>query len=217
VFAHWPVASLRELAQSARLQRYPRGSQLVTGSSHRRDIFVVASGLVEVAATNARGDKHILSVVWPGQITRLVQLLEDEPQFFSFCAREEAQVVRIPGAAMRRILDVRPELWQSVAVVMLTRYRLSAEVMQDQVLASTRRRVAIMLNILAHRYRDQMVDGACFDLHISQTDLANMLGLARQTVGKELARLKAEGVLGSSYRQITVLDVPALQRVAAEG
>lgn len=218
VFASWPVEPLQELAQSARLQRYPRGAQLVTDSSHRRDIFVVASGLLDIAATNVQGDRYLLAVLGPGQITRMVHLLEDEPQFYTYCLREAAQVVRIPGAAMRAILDARPALWKSVAIAMLTRYRLSAEVCQDQVLASTRRRVAIMLNMLVHRYRDQMVEAVCAELRLSQTDLAHMLGVARQTVGKELARLKSEGILGrASYRQITVLDLPALQRVAREG
>jgi biotin operon repressor len=45
-----------------------------------------------------------------------------------------------------------------------------------------------------------------------------MLGLSRQTVAKELAQLKSEGVLGSQrdYGQITVQDMVGLLRIADE-
>jgi biotin operon repressor len=44
-----------------------------------------------------------------------------------------------------------------------------------------------------------------------------MLGTSRQTVSKELTRLKAEGVVVSEgYSRITLLDWPRLLRIADE-
>ena len=71
---------------------------------------------------------------------------------------------------------------------------------------------------LAHRYGDLEIGACNTELRISQTDLANMLGVSRQTVGKELVRLKDEGILGGNdrYRLITLLDIPGLMRIAKE-
>lgn len=218
VFLDWPKDRLRELASFARARHYRRRTPLVSRGGHPREVFVIVSGSIEVAATNAAGDKYILSVLGAGQITRLVHLIDDVQPIFAFDARADSQIIHISGVALRRILDAEPMLWRSIAQIMLRRYRISAEILQDQVLGSVRRRTAITLINMVYRYGDER-GGACeTELRISQTDLANMLGVSRQTVGKELAQLKEEGVLGCNegYRLITVVDLPKLHRIAAE-
>ncbi|MNW09098.1 Bifunctional ligase/repressor BirA [compost metagenome] len=81
-----------------------------------------------------------------------------------------------------------------------------------------RRRTAITLLNMVYRYGDESGSPHDTELRISQTDLANMLGVSRQTIGKELAQLKDEGVLGCNegYRLITVVDLPKLHRITAE-
>lgn len=218
LFIDWPEDRLRELAFSSRLQRYRRNTPLVVHKGQHREILVVVSGSIEVATTNTEGAKFILSMVGPGQVTRLVHLLEDVPLLYAYDAREASEVIHIPGGVMRRILDEEPALWRNIAQLMLRRYRLSAEILQDQVLGSTRRRTAIMLVILAHRYGDLEFGAPSTELRISQTDLANMLGVSRQTTSKELARLKDEGILGcgDGYRLIRLLDLPGLLRITQE-
>ena len=216
IFLDWPADRLQELARSARMRRYRRRTQLVR-ESHRREILVIASGSIEIAATNAAGDKYILAVLGPGQVARLVQL-DDVPSLFAYYAREDSQIIHIPGGAMRQMLDEEPVLWRSIAQLMLRRYHRSSGFRQDQVLASARRRMANMLIQVAQR--DGYLEmGACnTELHISQTDLANMLGVSRQTINRELGRLKDEGILGGNdrYRLIKLMDIPELMRIAKE-
>lgn len=218
VFLDWPKDRLRELANAARARHYRRRTPLVSRGNHQREVFVVVSGSIEIAATNAAGDKYILSVLGAGQITRMVHLIDDMQPIFAFDARADSHIIHIPGAAMRRILDAEPVLWRSIAQTMLRRYRMSAEILQDQVLGSVRRRTAITLLNMVYRYGDESGSPHDTELRISQTDLANMLGVSRQTIGKELAQLKDEGVLGCNegYRLITVVDLPKLHRITAE-
>lgn len=220
VFADWPAARLQELAASARMRHYRRRAQLPGRGSRQQDILVIVSGAVDVETTSVEGGKYTLAVLGPGQITRLVYALGDVPLLFTVHAREDARLIHIPGAALRRVLDAEPILWRSVAQFALQRFHLSVESHRDWALGSVRRRMARVLINLAHRYgsRNSRASAGGTELRITQADLASMLGVSRQTVSAELGRLKAAGVLesGAGYRIVTLRDMPALLRIADE-
>ena len=220
LFLDWPADRLRELAGQARMRRHPRGMALATRESQRRETLVVVSGSVEISATNPGGDKYTLAVLGPGQITGLVFLLDDIPARFTRHAREDSQIIHIPCAALRQVLDAEPILWRGVAQLTLRRHFLDIEGLEGQVLGPLRRRIAVILLNLAHSHGERHAEIAPrhTELRVSQADLSNMLGVSRQTISKELAALRDEGILGDSdgYRQITLLDMPGLLRIAGE-
>jgi CRP/FNR family transcriptional regulator len=47
--------------------------------------------------------------------------------------------------------------------------------------------------------------------------LANLLGLARETLSRQLSRFSEAGLVELRGKDIVILDVPALQATAAEG
>lgn len=70
------------------------------------------------------------------------------------------------------------------------------------------------------RTAKQQVAGALVDAaddegraEISQTGLAGLLGVGRQTINRTLAELMAEGYLRTGYRYVEILDRDGLQRL----
>jgi len=54
-------------------------------------------------------------------------------------------------------------------------------------------------------------------LRISQSDLAAMLSVSRQTINKELRLLEQRGLLQAAYGRLTLVDLAGLGRAAAAG
>ncbi|MFT3818977.1 MAG: Crp/Fnr family transcriptional regulator [Rubrivivax sp.] len=220
LFAEWPADRLRELTASMRMQRYRRRALLKALRDGEADVLLIVSGAIDLEVTSAQGGKYTLAVLGPGQIMGLLYLRGEAPQVFTAYAHEDSQIIHIPTATMRQVLDAEPILWRSVAEFALQRFHLNIEFQRDWALGSVRRRVALVLINLAHRYGDIGARGHPSDteLRITQADLANMLGVSRQTVAGELKRLKDEGVVGSraGYRLIILRDMAALLRIAQE-
>ena len=220
LFAEWPADRLRELAASARMQGYRRRALLKARGEGPSDVLMVVSGAIDLEVTSAQGGKYTLAVLGTGQVTGLLYVCGEAPQVFTVHAHEDSQILHIPLAVMRRVLDAEPILWRSVAEFALQRFHLNIEFQRDWALGSVRRRMALVLINLAHRYGDISTRGHPSDteLRITQADLANMLGVSRQTVAGELKRLKDEGVIGgrAGYRLIVLLDMAALLRIAQE-
>ena len=57
----------------------------------------------------------------------------------------------------------------------------------------------------------------CIRLGVSLEALANLLGLARETLSRQLSRFSEAGLVELRGKDIVILDVPALQATAAEG
>ena len=54
-------------------------------------------------------------------------------------------------------------------------------------------------------------------LRISQSDLAAMLSVSRQTINKELRLLEQRGLLQAAYGRLTIVDLAGLLRLADAG
>jgi len=79
------------------------------------------------------GQRFLLSMYGPGDITSLIRLLTDAPFHFGFHAREPSTVVHIPCDAMTAVLDAHPILWKDLCLLMLA----LSEVASNTALAAT--------------------------------------------------------------------------------
>ncbi len=208
LFGDWPDARLAELMRSARLERYTRRTQVLSHDRHKRELLAVVSGCLEISSMSALGRKYVNALLGPGQVAPLVRLLSDVPLPYDYHAHEDSVIVHLPCDAVIAALDAEPVLWRGVAKLGLRRQRQSIVLLQNQMLGSVSGRVAATLLSLAEIYGARELR-----VRLSQTDLAAMLTLSRQTINKELGRLVDAGVIELSYKRITILDREALRRL----
>lgn len=221
LFSAWPADRLRELAASARRRHYPHRTILAPRRHPLQEIYLVEAGAVEATTVNAVGDEHLFMVLRSGQVMGLVQLYEEpgafKPRFYEQWARAGSTIIHLRSSVLTRILDEEPLLWKSLAQFMLRRFHLNLVTLQSQAIGSMRRRLAMQLVVLAQHSGFTEPDECHTELNTTQTDLALMLGTSRQTVSKELTRMKAEGVVVSEgYSRVTLLDWPRLLQIADE-
>jgi CRP/FNR family transcriptional regulator, cyclic AMP receptor protein len=54
------------------------------------------------------------------------------------------------------------------------------------------------------------------DLHLSQEDLAAMIGVGRQTINRLLKTLEQEAIASVNYASLTIHNIEALERICTE-
>jgi DNA-binding transcriptional regulator LsrR (DeoR family) len=50
------------------------------------------------------------------------------------------------------------------------------------------------------------------ELHLTQLDLADMLGISRQSLHQNIQKLQALGLIELSYSKVRIPDIPVLER-----
>lgn len=211
---NWPREALDRLAQSAWLRQYERREPILVNQPRRREISIVVSGAVAVDSVDADGTRFLLTTFATGEAAPLIRLLEDRVFVYSFHAAQPTVLVHIPCEPMRAVLDAHPLLWKDVCLVALQRSHEQILQQRRRGLGRLDQHVADAVLQLAREQAPATPAGQVFDVQASQSDLAAMLSVSRQSVNKELARLQGKGVLRVDYRRLTVLDARALQHLA---
>ncbi len=216
VFRDWPDHAVDDIVRSAQLERYVHRTQVLGQGRQRRDVVVVVSGCLEVSGMNMLGGKFILAMLRPGEVAGLVRLLKGGDTAYDYHAHESTVLVRLPGDGLRGILDGTPLLWRDVALFALKRQHDSITSLRSRALSTLPQILAETLVKLVDWYGQPIGGGTGIHLRVSQSDLASMVSVSRQTINKELRLLAQKGVLTADYASLTILDLPAL-RCITEG
>jgi CRP-like cAMP-binding protein len=71
-----------------------------------------------------------------------------------------------------------------------------------------------LLLMLVDQHGRGSQSGIEIDLKLSQDEFADMLGVTRQSLNRELKNLEKQGLISIAYSRITLVDMPALQCLA---
>ena len=135
VFAEVPRELLARLAAQATPMTLQPGEFLITEGDQADDLFVVVSGELEV--TKRSGTSEIpIAWVGPGAIQGELAALERGKRMASVHAVSEAEVLRIPYAAMRDLLSGGPDAALGIIRTVIRRLRgMEATLRQREKLA----------------------------------------------------------------------------------
>lgn len=209
-FCDCPPEALDALIALGQLHEVPRGAALQRRDDALTQCWLVIDGVVETAVTHRDGHRHLVSLTIPGHFVALKALADGLPEPHDLVAREHSVVMAFDLQAFRALRLQHPSLILACERQIIYRYRLLFERMAADPGTPLDIRVAHMLSMLAGLYGQR--DGARvqFDVRLSQTDLADWLGLSRQRVNFALKHLEEDGLVDLHYATLTITDLPGL-------
>jgi CRP/FNR family transcriptional regulator, cyclic AMP receptor protein len=200
----------QELAERT-TQRVYRPGQVVFVQDEPGDrMFVVAEGSVKLLIRSAHGHAVELARIWPFDVFGEVALLDGGPRSATAEAVERTVLVAIARDELLRLLRSNEALVDALLNSLGQLVRKANRQSTDLIFLDLRGRVAKKLLELG------TVGGAPGMLHrrITQGDLAQMVGGARQTVNQVLRQFEERGWITMSNRTIEIVGREGLQRQA---
>lgn len=200
-------AVITQLAAASRMRDFSAGASITTRGRDASHLLMVAEGAIEVGITNAEGKRHVTSWLGRGQAFGLIPVLEDGPMIHDASAIRPSRLVMLPRAALLQALQDHPSLALRVIYLVCRRARAQYEMLAAQSLLTLPTRLARVLGAQLESHGGDNVTA-------TQADLADVLGVTRQSLNQELRKLELEGVLRLGRGRITILDRAALDERA---
>jgi CRP/FNR family transcriptional regulator len=198
-----PLSQLNDLLHSYSLRKFKKGQTLLFQGEVPRYAYVVRSGTVKTYNISPLGEEQLVSLSSEYDILPEAWFLgEASVAYYFYEAFTDCTVYAIP----------REELIQKVSESPSFAHHLLQRFMRLYVGASvhinaleqprSRDKLIHLLHYLMLRFgQDMAKDRVKLDIRLTHQTLANMLGVTRETIATEIARLRREKIV--DYKQQT--------------
>jgi len=204
---------LRALVKSGREISFRKGETIFRQDDPGDALYVVFEGSVQITFGSVDGREITLAILGPGECFGDLALLDGRPRSAGAVAANAARTFVIARDAFVRWLDERPAAARSLLETLSLRLRQKDESLSD-----------FSLLDLSHRLAKRLADLAAIDpagkargtggigVAVTQSEIAALLGVSRQSVNKELKKFESRGWITLSRGAVSVRDAPALRR-----
>ena len=208
-------ADREALAASAKQRRFRRGQAIFQKDDPGESLFIVERGSVRIYLPSPQGSDLILAVLGAGDFFGEMALLDGGPRSASAMAVDDTRTIALDRADFRAMLESRPQAAMAVLAAVASRVREADEMAGGLAFLDVGGRVAKKLLELAASHGIQREDGVLLDVPLTQEEIANMVGVTRESVNRHLAYFRREGVIRGRGRRIVIQDAEALRLRAA--
>jgi CRP-like cAMP-binding protein len=211
LFAEADPHRLLPLARAAFLRRFAAGQVLFTEGEPSAHLYVVRSGRVRILVQSVHGDQMTLAVLGPGNTIGELSMIDGQFRSASAEAISSAEVVTLPAREVRTALRSDPVLLMAAAVGLAATVRRLTGSTADLVFLDLPRRLA---KLLLAEAREEAAGRHRVDPGMSQSALADRLGVTRQTLNRALVGLTHRGWITPEGGGYLIGDPVALRRFA---
>ncbi len=178
-----------------------------------KSVYAIRSGSFKTYLTNPDGTEQIVGFSLPGELLGM-DAISNNQHSCSAKALETSSVCEIPFERLESLARDIPNLQHQLLRLM------SKEIQQDQnqmlLLAQmpAETRLASFLLGLSERLSQRGYAAREFNLSMSRGDIANLLGMAVETISRLLSHFQEDGLLEVDRKHITIVDIEALRKLA---
>lgn len=211
MFSTLGAEELEQLSASLQPWRYNKGEVIFHQGDVGTALYIVRKGEVSIRLSSADGKERTLVLLKRGDSFGELALLDGEPRSTDAVAREETSVLRLQREDFQRFVETRP--W--VALRMLAEMsrvvrRVTRRVYDASFLDARSRLARVLLDLLEAQGVSEAREGVIHS-QLTQSDLAHLCGLTRESTNKWLRSFVKEGVISYEDGRIKVLNLEDLR------
>jgi CRP-like cAMP-binding protein len=184
---------LARVAARAQGVLLPRGAVLFHQGDPSNGLYVLCSGLVSVSVTDEDGNTLTLSVPERGTPLGEMTLVGSDPRSATITALEESSLLHLGSETILALLAEEPVLAAHLILFLSQRLRQSNTALQTFAFGTLQERLLRKLVELGLQHGSLRQETLVLGRKFSQTALAEMLGVTREAVNKQLKSLQGQG------------------------
>jgi CRP/FNR family transcriptional regulator len=197
-----------------RQHQLKKGQGIIFSGENVLLVYKLDKGRIGQYSISDSGQKTMLNVFKPPSFLPMSFILRDMPSPHFFEAMTDCVVRTAPAEAVRQFLLKNNEVMYDL----LTRLYSGIDGLQDRMMlmatGGATSRVLLELVISTDRFGEEQSNNV-YILPMTETELALSAGLSRETVSREISKLKDIGLVEISHNEIRVPDYKALITAAA--
>lgn len=201
-----------------RIRTFNAGQMIFAFGSPSDNMMAVLSGTVRISVPAPDGKELLLAILQAGEIFGELGVLDGKERSADAVADSPCTLAILDRRDILSFLEQHPTAWLKLVIVLCERLRHADQMLSEVALLQLPVRLAkAMLRITTS---DAPISTPATEkpaIHLSQRELANMIGGTRESVNKCLAAWQREDIVQVSGKTIIISDRSALEHISELG
>lgn len=190
---------------------YPRGQILVFADENPEHVFYLVEGRVREYDVSYRGNEVIVNIFKPVSFFPMSWVVNKTPNKYFYKTEAPTVLHIVPVEAALAFIRSNPD----VVLDLLSRVYKGMDGLLGRLVhlmsGTAQSRLIYELITGCHRFGEPTKDGS-FVLNASEVDIAARSGLSRETVSREMHKLKDEHLVSTAKGNIFIKSIASLQK-----
>jgi len=174
-------------------------------------LYIISRGLIKIALPTKSGDEVILAMLSDGDFFGEMALLDGLPRSADATAMEDTHLYVLDRTDFLSFLNHNEHAVLAIIQILSIRLRRTDDMVAEVCFLSVSARLAKKLVDLAGSPHQMGEGGLQNKVHLTQQELASLIGVSRETVNKELKILRQKGIVTTARNTITISDMDRLK------
>jgi CRP/FNR family transcriptional regulator len=196
-------------------RRIAKGEFLYEFDAPFVNLYAIRFGNFKTYRVNSQGALQITDFQMSGELLGL-DAIHPGVHHCAAIALEDSEICEIPFSRLDEMFDTSPKLLRNFQKILsreITRAQRHMLLMRHM---DAEQRLAAFLLDLSSRYAARGYSPIQFVLRMSREDISRYLGLSVESISRLLQRLKCLGVVKVNHRELTILDLDRLTKMATD-
>ncbi|QAT39517.1 Crp/Fnr family transcriptional regulator [Clostridium sp. JN-9] len=195
IFSTLKPEAFQKISEIIVTKRYRKGQVIFFEGDVEDKLYIVNVGKIKIYKYNKDGREQILYILSEGQFIGDMSLLKKENFQFNAEALEDTLICTIAKDDFDKIITRNPEITLKILEVLHDRLISLEDLIQNLSTKDVEVRIASMLLNLAKDFGVESEHGIIINLPLNREEMANYVGVTRETMSRKLTSLQDENVI----------------------
>lgn len=191
---------------------YKKGDTVHRLGGNIGKFMIVKKGKIKITTLSSDGREQILYILTAGDFFGEYNLLRDKTEDYQAQVMEDTMVCTIEKKDFEQLLIKYPHISIRILEGLSDRLERMESLVKTISPKDVNLRVSMLLMDLSHRYGQKTQDGIIVDIPMSREEMANYVGIARETLIRKLTTLRESGIIDFiGPRKMKINDISMLE------
>jgi CRP/FNR family transcriptional regulator len=175
---------------------FNKGEAICVEGDLSNSLVIINQGQVKLTKVTKEGKEQIIRVLAPGDFFGELSIFNEKDKYnFSAYALSSVKICSLSKEAMHTILIENPEISVKILTEVSKRLMEAENLAQNLATNDADIRVANLISEFGEKYGHNTDLGIEVNLPMNREDMANYIGVTRETISRKLTKLQDSGVI----------------------
>lgn len=195
IFSILEEPQLKEITDKITQKTYKKGEMIFFEGDKSEKLYVINSGKVKIFKYTKEGKEQILYIISTGDFLGDLSLLKKEDFKFNAEALEDVNMCQLTKEDFDEAVRENPEIALKILEVLYERISKLENLVQSLSTKDIESRISRLLLSFIKDFGVPEDDIVKLELPLSREDMANYIGVTRETISRKLNSMQDEGII----------------------